>query len=71
MPKSVWEKAGDEARARIEQAADYVVDTAKYVDANAEEGADSLLEKLKSSRWTSAILIATAVTVAVVLWSLF
>jgi hypothetical protein len=71
MPKSVWEKAGDEARARIEQAADYVVDTAKYVDANAEKGADSLLEKLKSSRWTSAILIATAVIVAVVLWALF
>ncbi len=38
MPKSVWEKAGDEARARIEQAADYVVDTAKYVEATMEEG---------------------------------
>jgi len=71
MPKSVWEKAGDEARARIEQAADYVVDTAKYVDANVEEGTDSLLEKLKSSRWTSAILIATAVVVSVVFLSLF
>jgi hypothetical protein len=71
MPKSVWEKAGDEARARIEQASDYVVDTAKYVDANVEEGTDSLLEKLKSSRWTSAILIATAVVVSVVFLSLF
>ena len=71
MPKSVWEKAGDEARARIEQASDYVVDTAKYVDSNVEEGTDSLLEKLKSSRWTSAILIATAVVVSVVFLSLF
>ena len=71
MPKSVWEKAGDEARARIEQAADYVVDTAKYVEATMEEGTDSLLEKLKSSRWTSAILIATAVVVSVVFLSLF
>ena len=53
MPKSVWEKAGDEARARIEQASDYVVDTAKYVGAPMEEGTDSLLQKLKSSRWTS------------------
>ncbi len=71
MPKSVWEKAGDEARARIEQAADYVVDTTKHVDSTMEEGTDSLLEKLKSSRWTSLILIATAVIVVVVLWALF
>ena len=70
MPKSVWEKAGDEARARIEQAADYVVDTAKNADATMEEGTDSLLEKLKSSRWTSAILIATAVVVSVAFLSL-
>ena len=71
MPKSVWEKAGDEARARTEQAADYVVDTAKYVDTTMEEGTDSLLEKLKSSRWTSAILIAAAVVVSVVFLGLF
>ena len=71
MPKSVWEKAGDEARARIEQAADYVVDTAKQADSTMEEKADSLLEKLKSSRWTSIILIATAVVVSVVFLSLF
>ncbi|SEK64480.1 hypothetical protein [Nitrosovibrio tenuis] len=71
MPKSVWEKAGDEARAKIGQAADYVVDTSKNVDARMEGGADSLLDKLKSSRWTSAILIAAAVIVIVVLASLF
>jgi len=71
MPKSVWEKAGDEARARIEQASDYVVDTAKYVEATMEEGTDSLLEKLKSSRWASAILIAAAVVVSVVFLGLF
>jgi hypothetical protein len=70
MPRSVWEKAGDEARARIEQAADYVVDTANHVGPTAENEADSLLEKLKSSRWTSAILIAAAVIVSVIFWSL-
>jgi hypothetical protein len=71
MPKSVWEKAGDEARARIQQAADYVVDTAENVDGNVEEEADSMLEKLKSSRWTSAILIAAVIVAVVVLWSVF
>jgi hypothetical protein len=71
MPKSVWEKAGDEARARIQQAADYVVDTAEHVNGNVEEEADSTLEKLKSSRWTSAILIAAVIMAVVVLWSLF
>lgn len=71
MPKSVWEKAGDEARARIQQAADYVVDTAEHVNGNGEEEADSMLEKLKSSRWTSAILIAAVIMAVVVLWSLF
>jgi hypothetical protein len=72
MPKSVWEKAGDEARARIQQAADYVVDTAEHVDGNVEEKADSMLEKLKSSRWTGGILVVAAVIVAVVvLWSVF
>jgi hypothetical protein len=70
MPRSVWEKAGDEARARIEQAADYVVDTENHVGTTAENEADSLLEKLKSSRWTSAILIAAAVIVSVIFWSL-
>ena len=71
MPKSVWEKAGDEARARIQQAADYVVDTAEHVDGNVEEEADSMLEKLKSSRWTSAILVAAVIAAVVVLWSVF
>ena len=71
MPKSVWEKAGDEARARIQQAADYVVDTAEHVDGNVEEKTDSMLEKLKSSRWTSAILIAAVIVAVVVLWSVF
>jgi hypothetical protein len=71
MPKSVWEKAGDEARARIQQAADYVVDTAEHVNGNVEEEADSMLEKLKSSRWTSAILIAAVIMAVVVLWSVF
>lgn len=71
MPKSVWEKAGDEARARIQQAANYVVDTAERVDGNVEEKADSMLEKLKSSRWTSAILIAAVIVAVVVLWSVF
>ena len=71
MPKSVWEKAGDEARARIQQAADYVVDTAEHVNGNVGEEADSMLEKLKSSRWTSAILIAAVIMAVVVLWSVF
>lgn len=71
MPKSVWEKAGDEARARIQQAADYVVNTAEHVDGNVEEETDSMLEKLKSSRWTSAILIAAVIVAVVVLWSVF
>jgi len=71
MPKSVWEKAGDEARARIQQAADYVVDTAEHVNGNVEEEADSMLEKLKSSRWTSAILIAAVIMAVVVVWSVF
>jgi hypothetical protein len=70
MPKSVWEKAGDEARARIEQAVDYVVDTANHADTTVENEADSLLGKLKSSRWTSAILIAAAVIVSVIFWNL-
>ena len=61
MPKSVWEKAGDEARARIEQAADYVVDTAKDVDANVEEKTDSLLDKLKTLKFTGAIGLGAVV----------
>jgi hypothetical protein len=41
------------------------------VNGNGEEEADSMLEKLKSSRWTSAILIAAVIMAVVVLWSLF
>lgn len=42
MPKSVWEKAGDEAR-----------DIAEKADAPA----DSLLDKLKASKWTGVIIV--------------
>jgi len=63
MPKSVWEKAGDEARERIEQAKDYVVETAQEVNAGADHEADSLLGKLKNSRFTGAILLAAAAVV--------
>jgi len=57
MPKSVWEKAGDEARERIEQARDYVVDTAGEINAGVDGEADSLLDKLKSSKLTGVIAL--------------
>jgi hypothetical protein len=38
----------------------------------AEAGADSLLDKLKASKWTGALLLAAALIVTVVvLWGLF
>ncbi|SCY25886.1 hypothetical protein SAMN05216420_10420 [Nitrosospira sp. Nl5] len=40
--------------------------------AEAEAGADSLLDKLKASKWTGALLFAVALIVMVaVLWGLF
>ena len=39
-------------------------------NAAADAGADKLLDKLKASKWTGAILLATAVVVIVVLWGL-
>lgn len=37
----------------------------------AEAGTDSLLDKLRASKWTGALLLATIVIVTVVLWGLF
>ncbi len=39
-------------------------------NAAADAGADRLLDRLRASKWTGAILLA-AVIVIVVLWSLF
>lgn len=39
--------------------------------AAADAGADRLLDKLKASKWTAAILLASAVILIVILWSLF
>ncbi|MGH8685104.1 MAG: hypothetical protein ACREUM_07115 [Nitrosospira sp.] len=40
-------------------------------NAAADAGADRLLDKLRASKWTGALLLAVAVIVIVVLWSLF
>lgn len=40
-------------------------------NAAADAGADRLLDKLRASKWTGAILLVIAVIVIVVLWSLF
>jgi hypothetical protein len=46
MPKSVWEKAGDEARAKLEQVAE-----------STDGVGDSVLSKLKASKFTGVIVI--------------
>jgi hypothetical protein len=52
MAKSVWEKAGDEARQAAEQA---------------DTKADSLLDKLKASKWTAAIIVGGA-AICLLIW---
>jgi len=54
MPKSVWEKAGDEAREIAEKA---------------DAPADSLLDKLKDSNWTAAI-IAGVIAAGLLIWGI-
>jgi hypothetical protein len=54
MPKSVWEKAGDEAREIAEKA---------------EAPADSLLGKLKDSKSTVAIM-AGVVAACLLIWGI-
>lgn len=39
-------------------------------NAAADAGADRLLDKLRASKWTGMLLLAAAVIVIVVLWSL-
>jgi hypothetical protein len=39
-------------------------------NAAAEADADRLLDKLRSSKWTAAILLASAVVLIIILWSL-
>ena len=39
--------------------------------AKADAGADSVLDRLKASKWTAAMLLGAAVVVIVVLLSLF
>ena len=36
----------------------------------ADASADRLLDKLKASKWTAAILLASAVVLIIILWSL-
>jgi hypothetical protein len=38
--------------------------------AAADAEADQLLDRLKASKWTAAILLASAVVLIVILWSL-
>lgn len=64
MPTPKW------AKEEIEQAKDYVVDMAKDAGTDMKEEADSWLDTLRSSRWMSAIVIAAAMVIAGVLWSL-
>lgn len=40
-------------------------------NAAADAGADRLLGRLRASKWTGALLLAAAVIVAIILWSLF
>jgi uncharacterized membrane protein len=39
-------------------------------NAAADADADRLLDKLRSSKWTAAILLASAVVLIIILWSL-
>jgi hypothetical protein len=59
MPKSIWEKAGNEAREGIEQAKDFAVET----NADIDREADSLLEKAKDSRFTGMIALGVIVLI--------
>ncbi|HET7060539.1 MAG TPA: hypothetical protein VFI43_00010 [Nitrosospira sp.] len=59
MPKSIWEKAGNEARERAEQAKDFAVEA----NADIDREADSLLEKAKGSRFTGMIALGVIVLI--------
>lgn len=63
MTKSVWEKAGEEARAVLEQAKDFAAEA----NEDFEKLSDDALDSARNSKYTRWILTGACAVIAVVI----